>query len=123
MKENMDLSAPDASVFANDSTLLLMKKFFIYKLMGSDLFINHSLGLMNLSYRLLGTKLTNFAINNSVASVFTSGESVQSIMRDMRDHEKKNINGIALYVVEGLEKMDEAKMDAFYDSMMESIRL
>lgn len=63
-------------VFDNDSTAHLIKKFFVYKLMGSELFINHSLTFINVFYKILGIRLTNFAINNSVASLFTSGETV-----------------------------------------------
>ena len=66
----------DRSIFAKDTTPLLVKKFLVYKLMGTDLFLNHSLGLMNLSYKLLGVRLTNFAINNSVGSLFTAGETI-----------------------------------------------
>jgi len=63
-------------VFDNDSTPHLIKKFFVYKLMGSELFINHSLSFINIFYKILGIRLTNFAINNTVASLFTSGETV-----------------------------------------------
>jgi len=104
-------------VFANDSTIILIKKFFVYKLMGSNLFINYSLGMMNICYKIFGIKLTNFAINNSVASIFTSGETIASMTNDVLEHEKKNIGGIAGYVVEGLAKMDYTKIDAFYEFM------
>jgi hypothetical protein len=74
---------PGQSILANDSTLLLMKKFMVYKLMGSNLFINYSLGAMKVCYRAFGIKLTNFAINNSVASIFTSGETIKSLTWDV----------------------------------------
>lgn len=45
-----------------ESTISLIKKFFIYKVMASDIFINYSLLGMRLSYKLLGTSLTNYAI-------------------------------------------------------------
>jgi hypothetical protein len=60
-----------------------MKKFFVYKLMGSDIFINHSLSMMNLSYKVLGVRMTNFAINNSVGSLFTAGETIQTLVEDI----------------------------------------
>jgi len=102
---------PDYSaIFAKDSTALLMKKFFVYKLMGSDLFINHSLWMMNLSYRLLGVRLTNFAITRSVGSLFTSGETIDTLLADIAELEKKNIHGVGMSVVEGLPKMDEIKI-------------
>lgn len=115
------MPAPGQSVFANDSTVQLIKKYFVYKLMGSNMFINHSLGMMNVCYKIFGIKLTNFAINNSVASIFTSGETVASMKYDVGVHEKKNIGGIAGYVVEGLAKMDYKKIDAFYETMKQSI--
>jgi len=102
---NPDKSA--SSIFAKDSTTLLMKKFFVYKLMGSDLFINHSLSMMNLSYKLLGIRLTNFAINKSVGSLFTSGETIESLVEDIAELEKRNISAIGNYVVEGMAEMDE----------------
>lgn len=98
-----------------------MKKFFVYKLMGSDLFINYALGAMKLSYKIFGIKLTNFVINNSVASIFTSGETIASMANDSQEHEKKNIGGIAAYVVEGLAKMDYKVIDSFFEFMKESI--
>lgn len=113
--------APGESVFANDSTVTLIKKYFVYKLMGSNLFINYSLSMINLCYKIFGIKLTNFAIKNSVASIFTSGETIQTLKYDVMKHEKKNIGGIAGYVVEGLPSMDYAKIESFYQYMMESI--
>ena len=81
---------------------MLAKKFFVYKLMGSNLFINHSLGLMNVAYRVFGIRLTNFAINKSVGSIFTSGETIQTLVKDIHSLERAQISGIANYVVEGL---------------------
>lgn len=86
---------------------MLLKKFFVYKLMGSDLFINHSLSMMNLSYKLLGIKMTNFAINKSVGSLFTAGETIESLVDDIAELEKRNISAIGNYVVEGLSEIDE----------------
>lgn len=113
--------AEGESIFKNDSTFHLMKKFLVYKLMGSNLFINHALGMIHLSYKAFGLKLTNFAINNSVASIFTSGETIHSMTRDVDEHLQKNIGGIAGYVVEGLPTMDYEKINAFHEFMMKSI--
>jgi hypothetical protein len=55
----------------------------VYKLMGSNLFIDHSVLLLNLAYKVFGLKATNFVINNSVASIFTSGEDIHSLVRDI----------------------------------------
>lgn len=85
--------------------------------MGSDLFINHSLRIMNFSYRVLGIDLTNFFVNNSVGNVFTSGETVKTLLSDINQLEKKNISSIANYALEGLASMDPAKIDEFYEFM------
>lgn len=108
-------------VFKNDSLGRLVKKFFVYKLMSSNLFINYSLPAMNLLYKTIGTKPTNFLINKSVGSLFTSGETIQSLCEDIRAHEKSGVFGVANYVVEGLETMDEVYIQRVYDHMLESI--
>jgi len=84
-----------------------MKKFFVYKLMGSDLFINHSLSLMNLSYKVLGVRLTNLAINKSVGSLFTAGETIETLVEDIAELEKRNISAIGNYVIEGLSEYND----------------
>ena len=110
-----------ASIFAKDSTTELIKKYFVYKLMGSNLFINYSLGLMNLAYKGFGIRATNFVINKSVGSLFTSGETIETLVQDIAAFEKHNIHGIANYVVEGLAEMDEPLIAKVYDHMLESI--
>lgn len=89
--------------------------------MGSNMFIDYSLPLINVCYKILGIKLTNFAINNSVASLFTSGETIKSLIRDIDNYEKQNIKSIAGYVVEGLPQMDVPRISQFYNDMIESI--
>jgi hypothetical protein len=89
--------------------------------MGSNLFINYSLGLMNLCYKIFGVRITNFAINKTVGSLFTSGESIQSLIKDIASFEKNNIYGIANYVVEGLAVMDDEFVQKVYDHLIESI--
>ena len=108
-------------VFAQDSTFLLMKKFMIYKLMSSNLFINHALTGMNFCYKVFGIRLTNFIINKSAGEVFTSGSTVNTLLKDIEGLKKKNVHGIGNYVVEGLPTMDQAKIDFFHKEMMESI--
>lgn len=75
-------------MFAQDSTFLLIKKLAVYKLMGSDLFINNALGLMTTCYNILGIAVTNKAINSSVGSLFTSGETITTLMKDIAQLEK-----------------------------------
>ena len=96
-----------SAVFAKDSTGMLVKKYMVYKLMSSNLFINYSLGLMNIFYKILGVNLTNLCINKSVGSLFTSGESISTLVADIKALEKSNIYGIGNYVVEGLATMDD----------------
>ena len=108
-------------MFDQDSTPLLMKKYFVYKLMGSDLFINHSLTLVNLCYKILGVSLTNFAVNNSVSSLFTSGESLQSLMQDKADLQRKNIGGVGMSVVEGMPEMNHEYVAKIYDEILEFV--
>ena len=62
---------------------MLIKKFMIYKLMGSDFFINYSLGMMTTCYRVMGIPVTNKAINTSVGTLFTSGETLATLMADI----------------------------------------
>lgn len=89
--------------------------------MGSDLFINHALGMMTTCYQVLGIPVTNKAINTSVGTLFTSGETVSTLMDDIAEFEKQNINGIANYAVEGLATMDEGKINEFIQLALESI--
>jgi hypothetical protein len=51
--------------------------------------------------------LTNFAINKTAGSIFTSGETLQSLVKDIEVLEKRGIHGVANYVVEGLHEMHE----------------
>jgi len=110
-----------SAIFAKDSTYMLIKKFYVYKLMGSNLFINHSLGLMNIAYKICGIRLTNFAINKTVGSLFTSGETIQTLVQDINALEKNNINGVANYVVEGIPIQDEKLVSGVYSHMLECI--
>jgi len=78
--------------------------------MGSDLFINYSLSLMNLSYKVLGVRLTNFAINKSVGSLFTAGETIETLVEDIAQLEKRNISAIGNYVIEGLATYNDQQI-------------
>jgi hypothetical protein len=63
----------DQNPFRFDSTFGLCKKFVIYKMMASNIFINYSLAGMQVAYRLLGIKITNRLIESTAASIFTGG--------------------------------------------------
>ena len=54
------------AIFAKDSTGLLIKKFMVYKLMSSNLFINYALKGMQVCYKIFGVRPTNFLINKTV---------------------------------------------------------
>lgn len=96
-------AAPQSDgVFAHDTTFELVKKLFIYRLMGSNLFINHSLMGIRVAYRLFGKRFTNFAIENTAASVFTGGVTTQDLMNDSEVLKKRGIGSIGCYVVEGV---------------------
>lgn len=60
-----------------------MKKFTIYKLMGSDFFINNALRGMQLSYKLLGIRLTNLILNKTVVPLFCAGETIDQLKTDI----------------------------------------
>ena len=103
--------------------MMLVKKFMIYKLMGSDFFINYSLGMMTTCYRVMGIPVTNKAINTSVGTLFTSGETLATLMADIEIFKEKNIASMANYAVEGLPTMNEEKVKQIYAFMLESIEM
>jgi len=112
----------EVSPFKYDSTFTLVKKFFIYKMMSSNFFINYSLLGMNLSYKLLGVRLTNSVIENTAGSIFTGGVTLEDLNRDIKILEDRQIGGIGCYVVEGVRDPKDSELDAFRDFTMESIR-
>lgn len=90
--------------------------------MSSNLFINYALTGMNFCYRFMGRSLTNLLINKSAGSVFTSGETLDTLIEDIKQLEKKNIGGVGNYVVEGLHEMNESVIQKVYDDLIESIK-
>jgi hypothetical protein len=80
-----------AAIFANDSTVSLIKKLMIYRMMSSNMFINHALNGMRLSYKFMGRTLTNFLINKTAGSIFTSGETLQTLAEDIKKVEARKI--------------------------------
>lgn len=93
----------------------------VYKLMGSDLFLNNSVQMMHLAYKILGIPPTNFGINNTVGSLFTSGETLRTLMDDVKELRKQNIHSIANYAVEGLECHNEEIIVDFYNKTLATI--
>lgn len=109
------------SAFKHDSTFTLIKKFFIYKVMGSNLFINYSLSGMTYAYRLLGIKLTNTVIEQTAGSIFTGGVTLDDLSRDIEILQERGIGGIGCYVVEGLRKVDNAVLDDFLELSLQAV--
>lgn len=116
------MPAAAKSPFDSDSTALLIKKYVIYKIMGSNMFINYSMMGMNTSYKLFGIKLTNFVINKSVGSIFTSGTTVDTLLEDIKGLNQKNIHGVGNYVVEGLESYNLEAIKKIHQDIIESIK-
>lgn len=102
-------------MFRHDSTFLLCKKYLIYKMMGSNLFINYSLFGINLAYRMLGTKVTNTIIESTAASVFTGGVTVSDLNRDSVELKERGVGSIGCYVVEGVRDAKNAQLDEFLE--------
>ena len=117
-----DQAEKEISPFRYDSTATLLKKFFIYKMMSSNIFINYSLMGMNLSYKLLGVKMTNWAIESTAGAIFTGGVSISDVRNDIKGLQEKKIGGIACYVVEGVRDPSDSQLDNFTDFTMESIK-
>ena len=117
-------SAPEEpkSVFSYDSTLTLCKKLLIYKMMGSNIFINHSLTGISASYKLLGTRLTNYVIESTAASVFTGGVTVRDLSKSAEELKERGVGTIGCYVVEGVRDAENANLDQFLDFSIKSIR-
>ena len=110
------------SVFAHDSTFMLVKKLMIYKMMGSNIFINYSLMGINVAYKVFGTRLTNSLIESTASSVFTGGVTVADLMESSKSFSKREIGTIGCYVVEGVREAENEHLDHFYDFSVESVQ-
>ena len=106
--------AAQSSLLSDESTFLLIKKYVIYKMMGSDLFIKYALSAMTMSYRLFGTKIVNAVVNNTAGSIFTAGVTIPDLVKQINLLEHKSQGGVACYVVEGLDKYDDKKFEEFF---------
>ena len=105
----------ERSVFSHDSTFELCKKLMIYKMMGSNVFINYSLMGINVAYKVFGKRLTNFAIENTAASLFTGGVTVADLNKDSVKLEARGTGCIGCYVVEGVRDAKNSQLDEFLD--------
>lgn len=107
--------------FKHDSTLTLCKKFIIYKVMGSNMFINYSLAGMNFAYKLFGVKVTNTVIEQTAGSIFTGGVDLKDLSRDIEQLEERGVGGIGCYVVEGVRNIENKVLDQFLDLSLEAV--
>ena len=98
-----------------------MKKLMVYRMMSSNLFINYSLPVMKTLYKIIGTQVANVLINKTAGQIFTSGETIDSLLEDIREFERKGIYGAANYVAEGLHDMNEQQILATYKDLTDSI--
>ena len=71
---------------------------------------------------MLGIPVTNTAIIKSLGALFTSVETILTLMADIAEFEKRNIKSIAGYTAEGLQSLDEKKINSFQEFMLESIK-
>ena len=94
----------------------------IYKMMGSNLFINYSLFGINMAYKVLGTRLTNLIVEQTAGSVFTGGVTVADLNKSSDSFAKRDIGTIGCYVVEGVRNAENAKLDEFLDFSLESVK-
>jgi hypothetical protein len=109
-------------LFAHESTFMLCKKLMVYKLMGSNLFINYSLGGMRLCYSLLGKRATNMMIENSVGELFSGGVTTEDCKVVNNRFKEQNVNNLTGLVVEGLRSVTDAQLDNFLDISMKTIK-
>lgn len=77
---------------------------------------------MRICYKILGQRITNFLINKTVGGIFTSGETIESLMKDIESLEKRKIKGVANYVAEGIHEMDETIILKTLQELMDTIK-
>jgi hypothetical protein len=86
--------------------------FVVYKMMANDFFLTHSLQGVTILYKTFGKRFTNTLVNMSAGQIFTSGETLKSLNKDMKELEKTNIRSIGNYVVEG-QKLNNSSENFF----------
>jgi hypothetical protein len=63
-----------------------VRKKVIYAAMGKDFFLDNMLKGMSLSYKMMGKTITNGVMNQTGGFVFTSGQTIKSLVKDMTAH-------------------------------------
>jgi len=109
------------SHFAADSTYTLVKKLAIYKMMGSNLFIDYSLMGIKAAYKVLGKRLVNFAIESTAGNIFTGGVNMQDVSRCTTELKQRGVGTVSCYVVEGVRNVENAVLDDFLNFSVNSV--
>lgn len=112
----------EKNYFGHESTVTLIKKFFIYKMMASNVFINYSLGGIKLLYNITGKRFANWLIETSAGSIFTGGVTLKDLNQGIDALEQTKVGGIGMYVAEGLENLSEEEANNFSEFSIDSIR-
>jgi hypothetical protein len=86
--------------------------FMVYKLMANEFFLTHSFLGITILYKTLGKRFTNALVNMTAGQIFTSGETLKSLVKDMKELEKTSVRSICNYVVEG-QKLNNSSEDFF----------
>ena len=90
-------------------------------MMGSKLFINYSLMGIRAAYKLLGTRLTNFAVESTAGSIFTGGVNLQDVSRCTLELKQLGIGTVSCYVVEGVRNVENKVLDDFLNFSIDSV--
>ena len=90
-------------------------------MMGSNLFINYSLMGIRTAYKLLGTRLTNLAVESTAGSIFTGGVNLQDVSRCTLELKQRGIGTVSCYVVEGVRNVENAVLDDFLKFSIDSV--
>jgi len=67
--------------------------------------------------------MTDYVVKRSVGSVFTSGESIYTLMKNIEELEKRNIGSLVACAHKNLDKMDEPKIEEHYEFMLHTIEM
>eukprot|EP00344_Euplotes_crassus_P007948 CAMPEP_0196995378 /NCGR_PEP_ID=MMETSP1380-20130617/1503_1 /TAXON_ID=5936 /ORGANISM="Euplotes crassus, Strain CT5" /LENGTH=473 /DNA_ID=CAMNT_0042411035 /DNA_START=106 /DNA_END=1527 /DNA_ORIENTATION=+ len=76
------------------------------------------------SYKILGKTITNAFVERTGGLIFTSGPTIETLMKDMdRLYKEDGMGSVANFVMEGIEDDDIAKFDGARDYLIETMRV
>ena len=111
-----------SSIFKGQSVAELLKTAAIYKASQTDIVLEKGEALTNVSYRLMGKKLTNSIIENTGGKIFTSGPTIKTLIVDTdKFYIKNDVWSAANFVMEGIENDDVEKFDYAKDFLIETL--